>query len=51
VEVYATIATDTSLTGEVLYNSAAEATAMIGKGSVTVETVRMINGEDVVDLQ
>jgi hypothetical protein len=51
IEVYATIATSTSVEGEAVYGSAAEAKAMIGKGTVTVETVRMINGEDVVEIE
>ena len=51
VEVWAQIGTTTSVTGEDPGASFAEAEALIGQGSVTIDLVRLIKDEDVVDLQ
>ncbi len=40
----------TDLQGENLYNSSAVAMGFLGWGSVTIESVRMIKGEDVIDI-
>ena len=50
VEVQAMIATDTDVEDPQALGSSANATGMIGKGSVCVELVRMIVGEDVPEL-
>ncbi len=50
VEVWAQIGTSTSVTGDDLGASFAEAEALIGRGSVTIDLVRLIKDEDVVDL-
>ena len=50
VDVWAQIGTTTSVTGEDLGASFAKAEALIGKGSVTIDLVRLIKDEDVVDL-
>ena len=51
VEVWAQIGTTTSITGGEPPGTFAEAEALIGKGSVTIDLVRLIKDEDVVDLQ
>ena len=51
VEVQARITTNTDASGGTTGLSGAEAKGYIGYGSVTVESVRMIKGEDVVDLE
>ncbi len=50
VEVWAQIGTPISVTGDDPGGSFAEAEALIGKGSVTIDLVRLIKDEDVVDL-
>ena len=50
VEVWAQIGTTTSITGGEPPGTFAEAEALIGKGSVTIDLVRLIKDEDVVDL-
>ena len=53
VKVLARIGTRTSTTEDEtddMMTSTTQASGLIGKGSVTIESVRMIKGEDVVDL-
>jgi hypothetical protein len=47
IKVQAMIGTAVSVTGDEVLGSTAEAEALIGKGSVTVELVRMIKNEDI----